>query len=126
MSRDKRNTGIKMNVVKVNALHFGAYAFIVSIALAISLMIVATAGWYFLDHYQFFDKIVEAISPKESSETSSLLNEWFSLKKTLTISGILSSTLIVAIPLLTIVFTVLYNIVSRLIGGTKIVLDNQN
>lgn len=115
-----------MNVVKVNALHFGAYAFIVSIALAISLMIVATAGWYFLDHYQFFDKIVEAISPKESSETSSLLNEWFSLKKTLTISGILSSTLIVAIPLLTIVFTVLYNIVSRLIGGTKIVLDNQN
>ena len=115
---------MNLSLVRVDAWSVAKVAFLLSVAGGIIQIIAVALVWLLLNTVGVFDQVTQIFSSTGLDAGSMNLTDIFSLSKVLSAVTIFSIGEVVIFTLLAMIFALLYNAVSALVGGVHVTLGD--
>ena len=120
MSEGKRTVGM-VQLRQISAWSATKIAVFSGIILALAVMALYSVSWWILDHFGVFAKLITTFAP-ENEEGRAKLADWTSFDTLYPIGLVISAAVGLLVPILTFIFSMLYNVISVFTGGLKFTL----
>ena len=115
---------MSLSLTRVDAWSVAKVTFMLSIAVAIIQVVASAIVWVLLDVVGVFSQITQIVSSTGLDAGGFDLTNVFSLGTVLSAVTIFSIVEVVLITVLVVIFTLLYNVVSTLVGGIHVTLGD--
>ena len=128
--REKRRGGaprarrMSLSLTRIDAWSAAKVAFMLSIAGGIIQIVAVALLWGMLNVVGVFDQVTQIVSSTGLDAVGFDLTNVFSLGTVLSAVTIFSIVEVVLITVLVVIFTLLYNVVSTLVGGIHVTLGD--
>lgn len=128
--RDKARRGaprarrMSLSLTRIDAWSAAKVAFMLSIAGGIIQIVAAAVLWTLLNAVGVFDQVTQIVSSTGLDAGNFDLTNVFSLSTVLSAVTIFSIVEVVLITVLVVIITLLYNVVSTLVGGIHVTLGD--
>ena len=125
--REKRRGGaprMSLSLTRIDAWSAAKVAFMLSIAGGIIQIVAVALLWGMLNVVGVFDQVTQIVSSTGLDAGGFDLTNVFSLGTVLSAVTIFSIVEVVLITVLVVIFTLLYNVVSTLVGGIHVTLGD--
>jgi hypothetical protein len=113
-----------LTVARVEPWSVAKFTFVVSLVAFVILFVAVSVLYESLSALGVFESLQRVVSSVTSSQASTGVNvdKWFSASKVLGITAILGGANIVLITAMSTIGAVVYNLISRLVGGVEVTL----
>ncbi len=115
---------MSLSLTRIDAWSAAKVAFMLSIAGGIIQIVAAGMLWATLDVVGVFDQVTQIVSSTGLDAGGFDLTNVFSLSTVLSVVTILSIFEVILITVLVVIITLLYNVVSTLVGGVHVTLGD--
>ena len=115
---------MSLSLTRIDAWSAAKVAFMLSIAVGIIQVVAAALLWTVLDVAGVFDQVTQIVSSTGLDAGGFDLVSVLSLSTVLSAVTIFSIVEVVLITLLVVIVTLLYNVVSTLVGGVHVTLGD--
>lgn len=125
--REKRRGGTRrmsLSLTRIDAWSAAKVAFMLSIAGGIIQIVAVAVLWGMLNMVGVFDQVTQIVSSTGLDAGGFDLTDVFSLSTVLSTATIFSIVEVVLITVLVVILTLLYNVVSTLVGGIHVTLGD--
>lgn len=115
---------MSLSLTRIDAWSAAKVAFMLSIAGGIIQIVAAAILWGMLNVVGVFDQVTQIVSSTGLDAGGFDLTDVFSLSTVLSTATIFSIVEVVLITVLVVILTLLYNVVSTLVGGIHVTLGD--
>lgn len=116
---------IRLSVARIDTWSTLKLSFLLSVAIGIGIIVAAACIWLMLDGMAVFTKIDDLVQSVAGDEAQIEILQFFEFNKIISLATIIAVVDVIVITLIATLGSVIYNIVSSLIGGLKITLTDE-
>src|SRR5690625_4744421 len=115
---------IKLSIARIDTWSTLKLSFLLSVAIGIGIIVAAACVWLMLDSMAVFTKIDDLLQSVGGDEAPIEILQYFEFNKVISLATIIAVADVIIITLIATLGSVIYNLVSSLIGGLNITLTD--
>lgn len=116
---------IKLSIARIDTWSTLKLSFLLSVAIGIGIIVAAACVWLMLDSMAVFTKIDDLLQSVGGDEAPIEILQYFEFNKVISLATIIAVADVIIITLIATLGSVIYNLVSSLIGGLNITLTDE-
>ena len=113
----------EVTVARFNVVSVMKFGFLVSVGLGIAFVVCVMLAWFILNSLHVFSTFEEFVGNVGTGSVSTLV-EYFYFSRVIAVSVLLAILNVFVFTFISVLFAYLYNVVSSLVGGIRVILSN--
>lgn len=116
---------IRLSISRIDTWSTLKLSFLLSVAVGIGIIVASAVVWLMLDGMAVFTNIDDLLQSVAGDEAQIEILQYFEFNKVISLATIIAVADVIIITLIATLGSVIYNLVSSLIGGLKITLTDE-
>lgn len=116
---------IHLSIARIDPLSTLKMSFLLSVAIGIGIIVATATIWLMLDGLSVFTKIDDLLQSVAGDEAQIEILQYLEFNRVISLATIIAVADVIVITLIATLGSVIYNVVSSLIGGLKLTLTDE-